>query len=51
MPLNRQLQDASRPADATSGRLLEKWGRLHMVRTVSGLIAVVIIALDVLQKV
>jgi hypothetical protein len=51
MPTNRELLNPSRPADASSGRLLEKWGRLHMVRTVSGLIAVVIIALDLLQKV
>ena len=51
MPTNRELLDPSRPADASSGRLLEKWGRLHMVRTVSGVIAVVIIALDLLQKV
>src|SRR5262245_12053416 len=39
MPTNRELLDPSRPADASSGRLLEKWGRLHMVRTVSGLVA------------
>ncbi len=51
MPTNRQLLDTARPVDATSARLLEKWGRLHMVRTIGSLIVVVILALDMLRKV
>jgi uncharacterized membrane protein len=50
MPTNRRLLDTSRPVDAATVALLHEWGRLHMVRTVGSLLAVAILAVDVLRR-
>src|SRR5688500_4386574 len=43
MPINRQLLDESRTARTDDTEvLLEKWGKLHNVRTIAGLLALVI---------
>lgn len=44
MPTNHRLQEAGRDLSAADTRaLLERWGRLHAVRTVLGMIALVIL--------
>jgi hypothetical protein len=49
MPINRQLLDESRTARTDDTEvLLEKWGRLHNVRTIAGLLALVILAANLL---
>jgi len=50
MPTNRRLLDTSRPVDAATVALLHEWGRLHLVRTVGSLLAVAILAVDVLRR-
>ena len=49
MPVSRQLLDETRKAQTEDTQvLLEKWGRLHNIRTVAGLLALVILASDLL---
>lgn len=49
MPTTLQLLDETRTAQTEDTEvLLEKWGRLHNVRTVAGLLALVILASDLL---
>jgi hypothetical protein len=49
LPINRQLLDETRVAQTPDTQeLLEKWGRLHNVRTVASLLALVILASDLL---
>ncbi len=49
MPINRQLLDETRTAQTPDTEvLLEKWGSLHNVRTVAGLLALVILAAGIL---
>ena len=49
MPINRQLLDETRMAQTPDTQeLLEKWGRLHNVRTVAGVLALVILASAIL---
>jgi hypothetical protein len=49
MPINRQLLDESRTARTDDTEvLLEKWGKLHNVRTIAGLLALVILAANLL---
>ena len=48
-PINQQLLDETRTAQTEDTQvLLEKWGSLHMVRTVASLLALVILAVDLL---
>lgn len=48
-PINQQLLDETRTAQTPDTQvLLEKWGSLHMVRTVASLLALVILAADLL---
>jgi anthrone oxygenase-like protein len=45
MPINRQLLDETRHSQTPdTDVLLEKWGRLHNVRTVASMLALVILA-------
>lgn len=49
MPINRQLLDETRHSETPdTDVLLEKWGRLHNVRTVAGMLALVILAANIL---
>jgi hypothetical protein len=49
MPINRQLLDETRTARTDDTEvLLEKWGKLHNVRTIAGLLALVILAANLL---
>ena len=49
MPINRQLLDESRTARTDDTEvLLEKWVKLHNVRTIAGLLALVILAANLL---
>lgn len=49
MPITRQLQDETRTARTDDTEvLLEKWGKLHNVRTIAGLLALVILAANLL---
>lgn len=49
MPINRQLLDESRTARTDDTEvLLEKWGRLHNVRTIASLLALAILAANLL---
>jgi hypothetical protein len=49
MPINLQLLDETRTARTDDTQvLLEKWGRLHNVRTIASLLALVILAANFL---
>jgi len=49
MPTNRQLLDPSRVSSTPdTDLLLKKWGRLHTIRTVASLLALVILAGNIL---
>ena len=49
MPITRQLLDETRTARTDDTEvLLEKWGKLHNVRTIAGLLALVILAANLL---
>jgi hypothetical protein len=49
MPTNRQLLDPSRVSSTPdTDVLLKKWGRLHTIRTVASLLALVILAGNIL---
>lgn len=49
MPINRQLLDETRTAQTPdTDVLLKKWGRLHNVRTIAGLLALTILAANIL---
>jgi hypothetical protein len=49
MPISRQLLDETRMAQTPDTQeLLEKWGRLHNVRTIASLLALVILASNLL---
>jgi hypothetical protein len=49
MPVNLQLLDETRTAQTPdTDVLLKKWGRLHNVRTIAGLLALVILAANIL---
>lgn len=49
MPTNRQLLDETRTAQTPdTDVLLKKWGRLHNVRTIAGLLSLVILAANIL---
>lgn len=49
MPVNRQLLDETRTAQTLdTDVLLKKWGRLHNVRTIASLLALVILAANIL---
>jgi anthrone oxygenase-like protein len=49
MPVNRQLLDETRTAQTLdTDVLLKKWARLHNIRTVAGLLALVIMAANIL---
>jgi hypothetical protein len=49
MPINRQLLDETRMAQTPDTQeLLEKWGQLHNVRTIASLLALVILASNLL---
>ncbi|HMF86978.1 MAG TPA: DUF1772 domain-containing protein [Gemmatimonadaceae bacterium] len=49
MPITRQLLDETRTARSDDTEvLLEKWGKLHNVRTIAGLLALVILAANLL---
>ena len=45
MPTNRRLHDLTTPA-AEAAELLHHWGRLHWVRTVLGLLALLILVVE-----
>ncbi len=48
MPINRQLLDETRTSQTPdTDVLLKKWGRLHMVRTVASLLALAILAANI----
>jgi len=50
MPTNRQLLDPSRVSSTPdTDVLLKKWGRLHTIRTVASLLALVILAGNILD--
>ena len=50
MPVNRQLEDpALDPTDPITLDLLQRWGRLHWIRTVISLVAFGILALNALE--
>src|SRR5216117_2839116 len=49
MPINRQLLDETRTsATAETDVLLKKWGRLHNVRTIASLLALTILAANII---
>ena len=49
MPTNRQLLDPARVSTTPdTDVLLKKWGRLHAIRTVASLLALVILAANIL---
>ena len=49
MPTNRQLLDPGRVSTTPdTDVLLKKWGRLHAIRTVASLLALVILAANIL---
>jgi hypothetical protein len=49
MPVNRQLLDEARMAQTPDTQeLLEKWGRLHNVRTIASVLALIILAANIL---
>jgi len=49
MPITRQLLDETRTARTDDTEvLLEKWGKLHNVRTIAGILALVILAANLL---
>lgn len=49
MPVNRQLLDETRTAQTPdTDVLLKKWGRLHNIRTVASLLALAILAANIL---
>jgi uncharacterized membrane protein len=49
LPINRQLLDETRVAQTPDTQeLLEKWGRLHNVRTIASLLALAILASNLL---
>jgi hypothetical protein len=49
MPINRQLLDETRTARTEDTEvLLEKWGKLHNVRTIASLLALAILAANLL---
>ena len=49
MPTNRQLLDETRTsATAETDVLLKKWGRLHNVRTIASLLALTILAANII---
>jgi hypothetical protein len=49
MPVNRQLLDESRTSQTPdTDVLLKKWGRLHMIRTVASLLALAILAANII---
>lgn len=49
MPINRQLLDETRTARTDDTEvLLEKWGKLHNVRTIASLLALAILASNLL---
>jgi hypothetical protein len=49
MPINRQLLDETRTSQTPdTDVLLKKWGRLHMVRTVASLLALAILAANII---
>jgi hypothetical protein len=49
MPISRQLLDETRTARTDDTQvLLEKWGKLHNVRTIAGLLALVVLAANLL---
>jgi len=49
MPINRQLLDETRTARTDDTQvLLEKWGKLHNVRTIASLLALAILAANIL---
>lgn len=49
MPVTRQLLDETRTARTDDTEvLLEKWGKLHNVRTIAGLLALAILAANLL---
>lgn len=49
MPINRQLLDETRTARSEDTEvLLEKWGKLHNVRTIASLLALAILAANLL---
>ena len=49
MPVNRQLLDETRTAQTLdTDVLLKKWGRLHNIRTVASLLALAILAANIL---
>jgi anthrone oxygenase-like protein len=49
MPTNRQLLDSTRVSSTPdTDVLLRKWGRLHLIRTVASLLALVVLAGNIL---
>lgn len=49
MPINRQLLDETRTSETPeTDVLLKKWGRLHNVRTIASMLALVILAANIL---
>jgi hypothetical protein len=49
LPINRQLLDETRTSQTPdTDVLLKKWGRLHMVRTVASLLALSILAANII---
>jgi hypothetical protein len=49
MPITRQLMDETRTSETPdTDVLLKKWGRLHNVRTVAGLLALAILAANII---
>src|SRR6266568_250942 len=49
MPINRQLLDETRTSETPeTDVLLKKWGRLHNVRTIAGLLALTILAANII---
>jgi uncharacterized membrane protein len=49
MPINRQLLDETRTAETPETEvLLQKWARLHHVRTIASLLALVVLGANIL---
>jgi len=49
MPVNRQLLDPSRVSTTPdTDVLLKKWGRLHMIRTIAGLLSLAVLGANLL---
>lgn len=49
MPISRQLLDEARTSQTPdTDVLLKKWGRLHTIRTVAGLLALAILAANII---